>query len=188
MNADDGNAGVPPAGAGASRPRYGTVRIRDRGRLPHWEVESGTYFVTFRLHDSIPSHVVAQMKERLTQLGVRDDRELTKKLNLQIDRYVDRGTGACYLRNPAVALIVHDSIQNLDGQMYRLMAWAVMPNHIHLVFRLLPGRTLAKATQSLKSFTSKRANTILGRSGVFWQREYYDRSPRNARELNRLYA
>jgi hypothetical protein len=31
------SAGVPPAVAGASRPRFGEINIRDRGRLPHWE-------------------------------------------------------------------------------------------------------------------------------------------------------
>src|SRR4051794_31708695 len=56
------NAAVPPAVAGAPRPRFGAVTIRDRGRLPHWEYESGTYFVTFRLADSLPKSVVDQLK------------------------------------------------------------------------------------------------------------------------------
>ena len=34
-SAGDCSAGVPPAVAGASRPRFGEVTIRDRGRLPH---------------------------------------------------------------------------------------------------------------------------------------------------------
>ena len=36
-NALDRSAGVPPAVAGASRPRFGEVKIRDRGHVPHWK-------------------------------------------------------------------------------------------------------------------------------------------------------
>jgi hypothetical protein len=36
-----------------------------------------------------------------------------------------------------------------------------------------------------KSFTANRANRILGRSGAFWQREYYDHLVRDQSELER---
>jgi hypothetical protein len=53
-DAHDRSAGAPPAVAGATRPRFGEVVIRDRGCLPHWEQDNATYFVTFRLTDSLP--------------------------------------------------------------------------------------------------------------------------------------
>lgn len=31
----------------------------------------------------------------------------------------------------------------------------------------------------MKSFTAKEANRLLGRTGPFWQREYYDRAIRS---------
>ena len=34
---------------GAVKPQFGEVRIRNRGRLPHWEKEEGLYFITFHL-------------------------------------------------------------------------------------------------------------------------------------------
>lgn len=89
------------------------------------------------------------------------------------------------MNNPAVASMIADTIRYWNGRHYRLMAWCVMPNHVHLVMRLLPGRTLAQAVHSLKSFTAKRANQILKRQGPFWQREYYDRLIRNGNELDR---
>ena len=60
-----------------------------------------------------------------------------------------------------------------------------MPNHVHVVVRLLPGQALAAVVHSWKSFTAKRANTILGLHGTFWQREYYDHLIRNEDELER---
>src|SRR5438128_1839740 len=38
------------------------LRIRSRGVLPHWEVEDSTYFVTFRLRDSLPRGVAIMLK------------------------------------------------------------------------------------------------------------------------------
>jgi hypothetical protein len=38
---------------GAVKPQFGEVRIRSRGRLPHWEKEDGLYFITFHLDDSL---------------------------------------------------------------------------------------------------------------------------------------
>jgi len=58
----DRSAGVPPAVSGASRPRFGDITIRDRGRLPHWEKDSATYFITFRLVDSLPHSVLDQIE------------------------------------------------------------------------------------------------------------------------------
>jgi hypothetical protein len=49
---------------GATKPRFGEVTIRDRGRLPHWERDMGTYFVTFRLADSLPQTVLEKTIER----------------------------------------------------------------------------------------------------------------------------
>ena len=72
-----------------------------------------------------------------------------------------------------------------DGKRYRLLAWCVMPNHVHVVCRLLPGQDLSKVLHGWKSFTARKANETLGRKGAFWQREYYDRLIRDGGELER---
>jgi REP element-mobilizing transposase RayT len=62
-------------------------------------------------------------------------------------------------------------------------AWCVMPNHVHVLARLFPGVSLASVLHSWKSFTAKRANTMLHRGGAFWQREYYDHLIRDESEF-----
>lgn len=176
--------------------RFGEVSIRGRGRLPHWETNSGYYFVTFRLSDSLPrsllERIVSERKsivETARQLGRElsqdEQKRLTKLSNKKIEDYLDRGNGACHLRHPEVARLVADAIRFFEAKRYRLMAWCVMPNHVHIVFRLLPGQGLATMMHSLKSYTANRANKILGRCGSFWQREYYDHLVRNGDELQR---
>src|SRR5690349_7365275 len=66
--AHDRSAGVPPAVSGAFRPRFGEIKIRDRGRIPHWEKESAIYFVTFRLADSLPKSVLERIESERESL------------------------------------------------------------------------------------------------------------------------
>jgi len=192
----DRSAGVPPAVTGASRPRFGEVTIRNRGRLPHWEKESATYFITFRLADSLPQSVleeiececqaVAKTASQFHRDLSADERKKTQRLSSPIiERYLDSGTGACHLRNPAVAEKIAHALRYFDEKRYRLFAWCVMPNHVHVVAKIFPGHTLSEVMHSWKSFCAKHANRVLGLSGAFWQREYYDHLIRDQGELER---
>ena len=72
-----------------------------------------------------------------------------------------------------------DALAHFDGDRYDLLAWCIMPNHVHAVLRPKAGHELPDILHSLKSFTSKKANKILNRTGEFWQAEYYDHLVRN---------
>ena len=39
-----------------------SASIRSRGYLPHWEKEHAVYFVTFRLADSLPQKLIAEIR------------------------------------------------------------------------------------------------------------------------------
>jgi hypothetical protein len=69
---------------------------------------------------------------------------------------------------------------------YRLHAWCVMPNHVHVVVEPLQGYTLPEILHSWKSFTAKQANRLLGRKGIFWQDEYYDHLVRSEGDYDRV--
>jgi REP element-mobilizing transposase RayT len=196
IHSNDGSAGVPPAVAGASRPRFGEIKIRDRGRLPHWEKDNATYFITFRLADSLPQSVLDRIESERqaivkTAVGLRRDLSADERARIQrlstpvIERFLDSGAGACHLQNSTIAEEVANALRYFDGKRYRLFAWCVMPNHVHVVARLFPGQTLATVVHSWKSFSAKRANRILGINGVFWQKEYYDHLIRSEGEFER---
>ena len=180
---------------GAAQPRFGEVNIRDRGRLPHWEREAGLYFVTFHLADSLPQTVLAKIAERkrLLQAAQRSGRKLLlhEKVALaelsrkKMEEYLDAGKGACHLKDSRIAELVANALRFWADQRYRLIAWCVMPNHVHLVFRLFPGQLLADILRSWKGYTARMANRTLRRTGEFWEREYYDRLIRSGKELER---
>lgn len=150
-----------------------TLRIHTR-RLPHWESDFGTYFVTFRLADSLPHEAAAVLSNSADKHAKRR----------ALQRLLDAGAGHCILRKPRAAEIVLTALRQFDGSRYQLIAGCVMPNHVHVVFQVIRNSALSKILYSWKSYSAVRINRQFGLKGALWQREYYDRLLRNTRELN----
>ena len=174
--------------------------IRSRGYLPHMERAEAIYFVTFRLADSLPRELVIRLQREREALARANqarsvgahlipNRERLDKLRLLLqkaERCLDDGLGECYMRNPHVAKIVADAVRHFDAQRYRLRAWSVMPNHVHVLFSPLPGQPLKSILHTWKSYSALQANKFLGRTGGFWQREYFDHLVRNEASLLKI--
>jgi len=67
---------------------------------------------------------------------------------------------------------------------YELGSWVVMPNHIHAL--LCPLVDLSRVVSGIKIASAKEANRLLGRTGAFWSRDYFDRWMRNSAEEQRV--
>ncbi len=147
---------------------------RSRGYLPHYDEPGLFQLLTFRLHDSLPAIKIAELKNPRLRLTDGQRREA-------LERYLDAGHGACYLRDPRVARLAQETLLHFDGERYRLLAWVVMPNHLHVLAQFLAGCPLPKVVHSWKSYIANQGNKLLRRSGRFWQREYFDRFIRNER-------
>lgn len=109
-------------------------------------------------------------------------------LRRKIDRYEDAGHGSCVLREPRVAAIVENAFLYFDRQRYGLIAWCVMPNHVHVMTEMYEGFTLSRVLHSWKSFTAKEINKVLKRRGQLWFEEYHDRYIRNERHFLSMVA
>src|SRR5690348_15346470 len=78
----------------------------------------------------------------------------------------------------------HSDAGRAFAEMDRAMD-VVMPNHVHVV--LVPKSNLPRITKSIKGFTARKANEILGRTGEkFWQDKSYDHCVRSNEELQRI--
>jgi REP element-mobilizing transposase RayT len=173
--------------------------IHTRGYLPHVKREGASYFVTFRLADSLPREVLLQLEsqraERLRRLAAQheaaeklgkavqiteDPEEIERDFRRKMERFLDTGCGACWLRRPETADLVAGAMRFFEGQRYRLDAWVVMPNHAHAVLWPMPNETLSAIVQSWKRYTAREANRQLNRTGqAFWQPEAFDHWIRN---------
>jgi putative DNA methylase len=150
---------------------------RSRGYLPHWEAGETAQMIGFRLFDSLPATVLARWTVELAQLP--DDAASVERRK-RIEQALDSGHGEAWLADARIASMIESAFLHFDGERYRLFSWVVMPNHVHVIAAPLGAWTLADIIHSWKSFTSKKANLLLKRSGPFWSREYFDRVIRDA--------
>lgn len=150
--------------------------------VPHRENMS-FQSVTYRLSDSLPRDVVGQLKALLPSIRSGCETRAAAILREKIERFEDAGYGACHLREPRIAGAVEDNLLHFDGTRYRLHAYCIMPNHVHVLLEICGGWTLSRILHGWRSYTANVANRILGRSGRFWMEEYYDRWIRNGRHL-----
>jgi putative transposase len=142
-----------------------------RGYLPHYDKPGTIQMVTFRLADAMPASLRHEWE---SLLAIGDERERQTK----IEEYLDRGRGECLLKDARVAAAVEEVFLRFDGQRYRMTAWVVMPNHAHISCELwdIP---LGKLLKAWKGASANAANRVIGRSGTFWQTEYWDRYMRD---------
>jgi len=128
------------------------------GYLPHFDHAGLLQMINFRLADSLPSHLLEQLDKTVKQI----DDVLRRK---RIEAYLDAGHGSCVLGDPRVSRMVEDSLLYFDGKRYRIIAWVIMPNHIHALVEIKQDMLLSEILHSWKSFTANKANRILGKSG-----------------------
>jgi REP element-mobilizing transposase RayT len=148
-----------------------------RGYLPHRDKSGLMQFITIRLQDSLPSSRRSEWESLLKIENVRERRK-------QLESYLDRGAGECWLGRPKIASCAEDALRFFDRQRYQLHAWVIMPNHIHVLAEI--GSTpLAKLMQSWKRFIAREANKLLGREGAFWQRKYWDTYMRDSNQISK---
>jgi hypothetical protein len=95
------SAGIKPNASNALR-----SGIHYRGYLPHVKREGASYFVTFRLSDSMPQEVLRKWQlerdERIATLQARaaEVEEIERDYRRKIERYLDQGYGVCWLYRP----------------------------------------------------------------------------------------
>jgi putative transposase len=146
-------------------------------RLPHLEPTDAEFFVTWRLYGSLPkaAHGAAPLLTERLSAGAA-----FAALDRQMDCAV---SGPLWLKKPNVAECVSRALLAgmTEWQLYDLIAWVIMANHVHALIRpLVP---LGKALMNIKSASARGANAVLGRTGKrFWQDESYDHFVRNNRE------
>lgn len=174
--------------------------IHSRGYLPHVKREGASYFVAFRLSDSLPQEVLLRYEqekaERLRRLddfvkrgaAINDSvEEIARDFRRKVERHLDRGAGACHLRRADVADLVADTLRYFHESRYLLHEWVVMPNHVHAIVWPMPNQLVGDILKSWKQFSSRRAKKMVGLGEEsFWQRESFDHWIRNDEEKARM--
>ena len=174
--------------------------------LPHVQPEGGTFFVTCHLAGSIPEHVRLMLldgaeRNRAYLDSLSDPVEQQQQAYLVYRKAFSRwdvalgsaSQGPTWLRDERIAQLVADSLHHRQDKAWDLLAYCIMPNHLHVVFTPIAdseGRYLSVTAimQSLKRYTAYQANHILNRRGAFWLHESYDHWVRDETERTRIIA
>jgi REP element-mobilizing transposase RayT len=185
-----GNANLPIGGQRNAIQENGVPGVpgpvwHSRGYLPHFESSEATQHVTFHLADSLPQTVLLRLEAELKTLPT-EKRDVERRR--RVDAWIDAGHGSCALRKPGIADMVQGSLLTFDSERYRLLAWVVMPNHVHVLFQPINGWTVAKIVAAWKKFTARKICDDRGESGEgpstpVWHREYWDRFIRDRRHF-----
>ena len=174
----------------------GFLGWHERGYLPHCDFPGLVQFVTFRLADSMPA---SRRGEWEHLLAIEDLREKRTKL----EEYLDRGMGECHLRDPGIAKLCEDALLFFHSERYELLAWCVMPNHVHVLVHVWQ-TPLSKMVQSWKRRIATQAEAYLlerrsptrrvstddtnaparraALQSLRWEREYWDTFMRDAQQ------
>ena len=159
-------------------------RYFHRRNLPHLHYNEGDYFVTFRLKDSLPLILIEELRSDLeknpAELSTKE-----KKLFKKYDDLLDSGNyGANYLLNKQVASIVKEAIEKYENELYQVICYCIMPNHVHIVFTILDaGKSLSDIMKLIKGRSAISINKLLNRKGNLWQAESFDRLIREEKEM-----
>jgi len=182
-------------------------------RLPHIAPIGATFFVTFRLADSLPQHIIKYLqqdweekKEAIKKQFPTDyKKRLTTPRKLHFKNYehqLDTSPyGSCILRQPKIAQIVVDKLKQYDGKYYDLLCYCIMPNRVHFLAdfsRQLEGKDwllddedlnytqLDKVMKYIKGGSARSINLALNTSGTRWAKDSYDHYVRDGDELWRI--
>jgi REP element-mobilizing transposase RayT len=146
--------------------KRGFLGWHENGYLPHRDEPGLTQFVTFRLADSFPAELRSEWE---ALFSIEDDQVRRTKF----EEYLDRGRGQCHLRRPEIASIVERTLLFRHEVQYELIAWSVMPNHVHVLFdvKSIP---MSQILDAWKGYSAKEINKVLKTKGKLWQDGYWD--------------
>ena len=156
---------------------------KTRRRLPHWQQDGKTFFVTFRLNDSVPVHVLnswREEKQRWLEIHPKPwpadtEMEYQRVFSGTMDRYLDQGFGSCRLARPDHSATTASAIHYFDGSRYVMHAFVIMPNHVHVLLSLMDDHRIAEVVGSWKRFTATVINKTEGTLGAVWMEDHFDR-------------
>jgi putative transposase len=125
-----------------------SVKTFYRRNLPHFQPIGASFFLTFRLYESIPTSKVFQLKREFDNslASIRhesnsDSESTIVRIELERERFfraydnlLDRAvSGPHYLREERIAELVKKELHRFDGELYDLICYCIMSNHVHML-------------------------------------------------------
>ena len=173
------------------------VKFFDGGCLPHRHQDGKLQFVTFRLADSLPQSRLKEIKHSKELFEKEHPKPWDRATSIKYwnevgrlsEKYLHACCGSCCLKDSRVRTILENVIMQNNGVLYTIVAYVIMPNHVHMLIVPHGANKVNELLGGIKRLASLRINRLLGRKGALWQSESYDRIVRSEEDLkyNRNY-
>lgn len=178
------------------------IKFNYRSRhLPHMFNVDKPMFITYRMNFTLPKPLLDEYNRRRTEWHIEhknlEEKEKVEALEGKDARFFQwfddllakSAEVPQILHRDDLTAIISESLKRFDGLRYKLLAYCIMPNHLHvLVYPLQQAGGGIFSPQHMiytwKKFTATEINKILDRKGSLWHKENYDRMIRDEEELN----
>ena len=175
-----------------------------RRKLPHIQPKDGVFALTICLAGSLPKHRILELKDERALLiaEVRKEGKIKEEIKAKIkeieERYFHKFddlldkpmSGKTWLAETQIVNIIANSLNYLDEKEFKIIAYCIMSNHIHLVVYQCE-KQLFDILNRFKSYTGLMANNLIyGKSKKgenrksFWMKESYDHLMRDRNDFN----
>jgi len=125
-------------------------------------------------HDHRPQRVVREFQKRRRTLPRWECAHAVYSVRASV-----RDDRREQLTQPEIAKIVQRSLHHQDGRRYSLHFYCLMRDHLHAAIEPLPREggsiPLSEIMRTLKGFTARQINRLVGARGPFWLAEAYNR-------------
>ncbi|HBC89346.1 MAG TPA: hypothetical protein DCZ94_20595 [Lentisphaeria bacterium] len=171
---------------------YQTTAFYRRG-LPHWHVVGHSYFVTFRLKNSIPADVYTELKAEYEIALAKTESalqltEIERKHFQKVEQILDGCKYSNLKINEEISDMIVESMAWIeDNYGWRFPSYVIMSNHVHCLMVGSEAKVnFVKTLKMLKGWTGREANKMTGRTGSFWAPESFERWCRTAEEEDKV--
>ncbi len=165
--------------------------------MQHLYGNGRTYFVTFRLADSLPQSILIDLKkeyrfriESIKETNPILRQEIIDNITIDIfgkyDHQLDKFPyGKCVIKDEMIATILSDQILKYNKIYYELKCYSIMPNHVHLLMSSLDQMDENEVDKVdtwmklIKGGSSRFINRAIKAKGQLWTHESWDRMIRN---------
>ena len=99
-----------------------------------------------------------------------------------ITKCMNRSIGISLADKPISTLICEAILHRKRTEVWHLLSFVLMPDHLHLLIALGEKESLSKAVASFSQITSSKINALMNREGSVWQHGFYEHYVRKSVE------
>ncbi len=175
--------------------------IRYWNRGPHYMYPDSIVFLTWRLAETLPKHIIdlyEQLKNDPDSTESKWEKHQLEQNSYYYSKFEEYDKELANfksldfsLNDPEISIILRNAFHYYDGKSYELHAYCIMHNHIHAIIRPLKNvineyQKFGSIVRSYKSYTARKINKVLNKTGQIWNGYYFDRVIRDIDSYSRI--